>query len=306
MVQNSTGAYSHNSDLLPVHRRSSFWKGSVQDLLILIGQREILRVLVIRQLKQRYRYTLLGWGWASVRPLVLLAVYGLVAGVFLGMGDVIPQYAIYLYVGLITYSYFSSIVSGCIHAPILNAGLLKKAAFRSEHLLLAVVFISFIDLVIQGSMLLVAFVFLDAWPSFTSLFWVLAGVLVITTFALGVGFILAIANSHFRDVGHLSDLALQVMLWFLPIMYSFLLVRDALLNWSNVLYLYMANPVFAAISSLRYGLWAPATSAGGSIHLPNEQLTLLLIAVSGCIGFTIMWLGQRLFSRAAPRFAEIL
>ena len=87
---------------LPIINEPFRLRGGLRDdVREAMSQRQLLQSLIVRELRQRYKASFLGWGWALVRTLVMLVIYGLAVGVFLGAGASIPEFAIYLYVGLI-------------------------------------------------------------------------------------------------------------------------------------------------------------------------------------------------------------
>ena len=197
-------------------------------MTMVVEQRELLRSFIARELRQRYKGSLLGWAWALIRPLVMLAIYGLVVGVFFGMAAVTPQFAVFLYSALIGWNYFSAILTGCVNTLPANAGLINKAAFQKELLLIAVVVVATLDLLIQGSVLLVGYAFYGSWPSPSAIPQLLTGFGILTLLGFGLGLLLAAANVYFRDIGYLVEVALQVGFWTIPIIYSASMVRTAL------------------------------------------------------------------------------
>lgn len=281
-----------------------FWSGVVNDARNAYRQRELLRSLVVRELRQRYRGSLLGWGWALIRPLVMLAVYGVAVGIFLGAGDVIPQFGVYLYTGLIAWGYFSTIVSGCIAALPANAGLINKAAFQKELLIVAVVVVAMIDLVIQGSVLIIAYAIYGQWPGIDTLWWAFFALIALTVIGVGLGLFLSATNVYFRDIGYLTDVALQVGFWAAPIIYSFGMVKASLASQPFLLAMYSANPAVPAVSAFRFALWPSAADPASEGQLMSSSDVFTLLSVSVLAGLLLMWLGQRYFARLSGSLAQ--
>lgn len=283
-----------------------FWSGVTEDWGEGLSQRELLRSLVARELRKRYKGTFLGWGWALIRPLVMLAVYGLAIGVFLGMGESIPEFAIYLYVGLIAWGYFTTIVSGSIAVLPANAGLINKAAFRRELLIVAVVVMGIVDLVLQASVLLLGYWFYGSWPDLSHLWWVIPGFAVLTLLGIGLGLLLAAINVYFRDIGYLVDVALQVGFWLVPILYAYSMVQSALAAQPGLLALYTANPALSAITAFRYSLWPSAANDAGQGLLLSMSQTAPYLILWIIASLALVWFGQRIFSRMAGNIAQEL
>lgn len=283
-----------------------FWSGLSEDLREGWSQRELLRSLIARELRQRYKGAFLGWGWALIRPLVMLAIYALAVGLFLGMGAAIPEFAIYLYVGLIAWGYFATVVSGSIAALPANSGLINKASFRRELLIVAVVVVGIVDLLLQASVLLIGYLFYGSWPNVFALWWVIPGFAVLTIVGVGLGLLLSAVNVYFRDVGYLIEVALQVGFWLVPILYAYSMVQSALASQPGLLALYSANPALSAISAFRFALWPSASSEVGQAQLLSMSPTTTYLVAWILVGLILVWLGQRLFSRMAGNIAQEL
>lgn len=309
MADSKTTEVSHgdpSEDLPVINAPFQFWRGLPGDVKEVISQRQLLRSLIARELRQRYKGSFLGWGWALIRPLVMLAIYGLAVGVFLGAGASIPEFGIYLYVGLIAWALFAAIVSGSINSLPSNTALISKAPFRRELLIVAVVAVAIVDFLLQAIVLTVGYLFYGAWPNLQSMWWFLAGFTALTVLATGLGLLLSALNVRFRDVGYFVDVALQVGFFLVPILYSYSMVQTALSSQPAVLGFYTANPTLAPITALRYALWPSSASETGASQLLGMQSTLVFLAMSFVLGITLVWLGQRIFSRMSSSIAQEL
>ena len=87
--------------LINLHPPFLFWRGFFADARQMRAEAHLFPLFLRREIRQRYKGTLLGWGWALPRPLALLCIFGVAVGIFLGAGRQVPQYAIYIYVGII-------------------------------------------------------------------------------------------------------------------------------------------------------------------------------------------------------------
>lgn len=295
------------TDLPVINAPYRFWAGFRDDSVAMISQRELLRSFVVRELRQRYKGSFLGWGWALVRPLVMLLVYGLAVGVFLGAGASIPQFAVYLYSGLVAWGFFSSIIVGSISALPANAGLINKASFQKELLIVAVVVVALFDLAIQGSVLIIGYWIYGAFPSLSCLWWLIPGVAVLSLLGMSLGLVLSAANVYLRDMGYLTEVALQVGFWIVPILYSYAMVQEALVRFPGALLAYAANPVVPAVSAFRYALWPAAQHGGlGELQLMPESTTRTLLLFWLVVSLPLLWVAQRYFARVSGNIAQEL
>lgn len=293
-------------ELPVVNSPNRFWAGFPSDLREMFSQRDLLRALIARELRKKYKGSRLGWLWATARPLMMLAVFAVAVGWFLGAGRLIPDFAVYVFIGIMSWTLFSNLISGSISIVIDNAQLIRKSPFRKELLILSVLVAAFVDLAIQGIVLFVGIAIFGTWPSVGMLWWVVPSLVLVTVFGLVFGLLLSAANVYYRDVGFLTDVILQVGFWLTPVVYSYAMVRDALASWPALLDLYSLSPPTVALNGLRLALWAPASGEQGASVLMSASQTGVLLSGLLIIGVVLLVLSQRVFSRTAASMAQLL
>lgn len=262
---------------------------------------ELLWALVARDLRGRYRGSYLGWVWALVRPLVMLAIYGLIVGVVLGAAQSIPDFMVFIFVGLIAWNLFAAIINGSIASVMTGSALISKANFPRILLPIAALIVALVDTLFQVAVLLLAYVIVGDWPSLGGIAYLVPAFLCLILFGLGLGLILAAVNVYVRDVNFLTDVALQVGFWLCPILYSYgLVVRGAeAYGWpvGLITQVYLLNPMANVVLGFQRALWPPAATIEGSAFtfpgLLNERLFVLVLG--GIVFFTLsVWVFQRL------------
>ncbi len=182
--------------------------------------RGLIETLVVRELKARYRGSVLGFFWSFVNPLLLLLVYSFVFSVVLPgfRGDLEP-YALFLFCGLLPWTWFSSALLESSNALIMNGNLINKVQFPAEVLPIVAVLSNmvhfFLALPVLGGFLL----FYSAPLRLAELVWFPVVILVQLILSLGLGLLLSALTVHFRDLKDL--LANLLTLWFFctPIIY---------------------------------------------------------------------------------------
>ena len=182
--------------------------------------RGLIETLVVRELKARYRGSVLGFFWSFVNPLLLLLVYSFVFSVVLPgfRGDLEP-YALFLFCGLLPWTWFSSALLESSNALIMNGNLINKVQFPAEVLPIVAVLSNmvhfFLALPVLGGFLL----FYAAPLRLAELVWFPVVILVQLILSLGLGLLLSALTVHFRDLKDL--LANLLTLWFFctPIIY---------------------------------------------------------------------------------------
>lgn len=292
-----------------VNQPARLWHGTRHDLLEVWQHRELLRAFVARELRARYKGASLGWAWALVRPLVMLLVYGVAVGIFLGAGRAIPQFMIFIYSGLLAWTLFSTLVVGCIGAVVGNGALLTRANFPRLLLPLSVVAAALVDFLLQASVLLVGYAVFRDVPSPGGLLWLAPALFVLLTFGLGLGLVLAAVNVYVRDVAFLTDVGLQVGFWAAPVIYSYGQVvqgaRDFGLAADLVTRLYMLNPIANVVIGFQRALW-PASDSPAAMNFAFPGQLGLRLALFSVAGLVALWFGMRVFVRLAGNFGQEL
>ena len=277
----------------------SLISGTGRSVREILGQRELLRLLVRRELKARYKDSSLGFLWSLLRPLSILIVYYVAIGKFLGAERAIPEFAIYIFTGLTAWILFQEIVSTSTGSIVGNAGLIKKVYLPREIFPLSTVGSALFTFGTQLLILLAAIVVSGSIPTGSRLLYVPLSVAVLLVFATALGLALAAVNVYLRDVQYLVEICLTILFWASPVVYSWALVSEAIAgSWLENLYL--SNPVTLAVLGMQRALWV----AGTDEPVPDGLAARLLIALG--VGVILLWLCQRVFARLEGNFAQEL
>lgn len=273
--------------------------GSVTSLRAIAGQRELLGLLVRRELKARYKDSSLGFAWSLLRPLSVLVVYYVAIGKVLGAERAIPDFAIYIFTGLTAWQLFLEIVNGSTASIVGNGGLVKKVYLPREVFPLATAGSALFNFGTQLVILAAAMLAVGRVPTGTRLLYVPLSLAVLLVYALAIGLVLAAVNVYLRDVQYLVEIGTNILFWASPVVYSWALVSNALQgSWLESLYL--SNPVTLAVLGMQRALWV----AGTDEPAPDGLLTHLSIALA--VGLVLLFLAQRLFQRLEGNFAQEL
>lgn len=277
----------------------TFVGGSASSLRAILGQRELLGLLVRRELKARYKDSSLGFAWSLLRPLSVLVVYYVAIGKVLGAERAIPDFAIYIFTGLTAWQLFLEIVNGSTASIVGNGGLVKKVYLPREVFPLATAGSALFNFATQLVILAAAVLAVGRVPVGTRLLYVPLSLAVILCYALALGLVLAAVNVYLRDVQYLVEIGTNILFWASPVVYSWALVSQAL-NGSWLENLYLSNPVTLAVLGMQRALWV----AGTDQPAPPELTSRLFIALG--VGLVLLWLAQRLFNRLEGNFAQEL
>lgn len=291
-----------------VNAPQPFVRGFLRSAREVVAYRELVANLVRKELKIKYKDSVLGFLWTLVRPLLQLIIYSVAIGLFLGSGKVIPEFGVYLYTGLLVWTLFTEIMGGCTSSVVGNAALIKKVYFPRELFPLSVVGAALVNFGLQLVILLGAYAVTDRWPAPGDLALVPLALVVLVVFAASLGMLLAAANVTLRDVQYLVDVGLLFWFWMTPIVYAWTTVKTALVTDRGMRWLfdvYMANPVANAALAFQRALWPGGQTQKGAQFIYGGDLALRL-GVLLIVSLGLFWFAQRVFAKSQGNFAQEL
>ncbi len=262
-------------------------------------RRELLGLLVRRELSARYKNSSLGLVWSLLRPLAMLLIYYVAVGKFLGAERSIPEFAIFIFCGLTVWTLFSEIISGTTSSIVGNAGLIKKVYLPREIFPLAAVGSALFNFAVQFLVLISATLIVGDPPHLEAIWYVPFGLILITSFAFGIGLLLSAVNVYLRDIQHLVEIILLVLFWASPIVYSYQLVHQ-ILQGSWVEQIFLANPVTVVVLLFQRSIW---TAGSDQLFPPDLEIRALITFL---ISLILIWIAQRVFARLEGNFAQEL
>ena len=268
-----------------------------------VGRRRyLLSLLVRKELRVRYRASVLGLGWSYVKPAVQFGVYFVGLGLLLRQ-NAIGDYAVYLFGGLVVVTAFSEAVGNATRSVVTNADLVRKIFLPRELFPVASLCVSAVHLGPQLLVLLTGAVVAGWRPDPFGVLALVVGLLLTGLLALGLGLLLGAVNVLFRDIENLVDLVLMVLVWTSPVLYPWQRVADLLGADSVWFAAYQANPLTVAVELVHRGTWAHA-SPGNPAAGPDGLVTRTAVALA--IAGLLLLVGQAVFRRLSGRFAQEL
>ncbi|MGE3841838.1 MAG: ABC transporter permease [Vicinamibacterales bacterium] len=247
--------------------------------------RDLVRSLVGRDLRVKYKGSTLGFGWSLLHPLVMAAVYTVAFRYVLQVR--IERFPVFLLSGLLPWMFMAGALAQATGSVADNGVLVRKVAFPRLVLPLGAVFSQFVQfalmylVIVPGALLLGS-----AWTF--AIVGVIPVMLLQLLFTVGLGLLTSTAYVYFRDTRHLLDVGLQIWFWGTPVVYSLSLVPEPLAR------LLLINPMTLFVTSYQQLVM--------EARMPSAATTLGMLASS--VGAAII--GWSVFSRHQRRFAELV
>ncbi|HUP73220.1 MAG TPA: ABC transporter permease [Acidimicrobiales bacterium] len=264
----------------------------------IVESRELIANLTLRELRGRYKRSVLGWTWSLLNPLSTVVIYSIVFGVLLdgsnptGDPSGVDNFTVWLLCGLLPWTFFGGSLNGAMGVLTGNASLIRKVYFPREGLVLSFVASMLVTFLIEMGVLLVILVVFgnNIWP------WLpLVALLMVvqTVFITGFALALSVLNVYFRDIQYLvGAILLQAWFFLTPIVYPIELVN--LRASKPVARLYSWNPMVRYVETYRDLLY---DNRG-----PTLVNTVYLISTAAIV----LAIGMAIFRRYESRLAEEL
>lgn len=248
--------------------------------------RDLLYILMMRDIKVRYKQTFLGAAWAIIQPLFTMLIFTLFFGKLAGMpSDDIP-YPLFAYAGLLPWTFFSNAVTNSGNSLVGNAGLITKVYFPRMIIPISSVAAGLLDFTIAFGLLLVLMFYYGAGLYLNIL---LLPVLVILTalLAIGIGMWMSALNVKYRDIRYAMPFVIQLGMFATPIIYPASLVPE---KWRWLMFL---NPLAGLIEAYRAAFF-------------NKPFNWLALAISAAITLAILFFAALMFKRMEKSFADVI
>jgi lipopolysaccharide transport system permease protein len=267
------------------------------NLAQLFRYRGLIQSLVARELKARYRGSVLGFFWSFINPLLLLSVYSFVFETIMPnlQKETVP-FAVFMFCGLLPWTWFSASLMEASGALIAGGNLIKKVLFPAEVLPIVAVLANMVHFAL-GLLILAGFmVGYQHFPDWYELWWFPVIVLVQLIFTLGLGLLLSALTVHFRDIRDLLSNLLTLWFFATPIIYFYQM--DSV---KNFYWMFRLNPFYHLAVSYQEILFFHPPVAGDPSF--GHMTSLLLLGLASIVFFFV---GYWVFDRLRDSFAEVV
>ncbi len=249
--------------------------------------RELFYIFSWRDIKVRYKQTVLGIAWAILQPFLMMIVFSIFFGNLLNVPSEGLPYPIFVFSGLLFWNYFSTSLSGAGNSLVANSGMIKKIFFPRLLLPLSSTVTPLIDFGIALAILGGIMVYYNFVPTLIGV--VLIPLLILLSFlaASGLGSFLAAINVRYRDIRYIIPFFIQAGLFITPVIYPTTLVGEKF-RWLLAL-----NPMTGIIEAARAGI------------LGTSPIDYGLLAISGIISILLFLIGILYFKKTERVFADV-
>lgn len=271
-------------------------KAHVQEL---IHYRYLLQNLIVRDLKVRYKNSILGIFWSLLNPLLMMAVFWLV---FSAMDNNIRHYPVFVLVSLMPWNFFSGSIIGGSNAILTNAPLVKKVYFPRELLPTAVIFSNLVNFLLSLIVLIIA-LYLSGIGLTIYALWIPFILLTQIILTLGLVYLLSAAHVFYRDVAMILDVGMLALFFLSPIFYTleqFGTIDRFGLSFDAARVMRWINPMASIIDGYRTVLWGTL----GSDQPANMSIDFFIRTLLTSV--IILVVGYICFRRMEPYFGEKL
>ena len=244
--------------------------------------RELLKTNVQKEIRGKYKGSFLGVLWSFLNPLLMVLVYALVFSIILKQD--IPNYIIFLIVGVIPWNFFTTVITQGTNCIWINGGIIKKVFFPREILPVSVVLAGLVNFLISCIIILI-FVFFSGIGFSWHLIWLPLIAVLQTLFSLGLLFALSAIDVYVRDVEYLVNFLLSLLFYATPIVYT----AEMLGQYKWLLYL---NPMTHFIDAYR------------SIFYYQTSPSLMSLGYIALFAVIFLFVGYMIFRKLEKGFAE--
>jgi lipopolysaccharide transport system permease protein len=247
---------------------------------------ELLYFLIWRDVKVRYKQTVLGVAWAILQPVIMIVIFSLIFGRVVGLpSDGIP-YALFAYAGVVTWTFFSGAVTKSGNSLVGSSHLITKVYFPRMMIPAAAVLASVVDLLLAFVVLVPLMIYFGVAPRW-QIVMILPLIMLLVLLAFGVGMWMSALNVKYRDVGFILPFVIQIWFFLSPIIYPSSALPP---EFQTIM---MFNPVSGIIEGSRSALY-------------GRPFRWLPILISCAITFLILACAAFWFRRMEREFADVV
>ncbi|WP_311080226.1 ABC transporter permease [Paenibacillus polymyxa] len=258
----------------------------------IFNHKYLIKNFMVKDLKNRYQGSMMGFLWSIIHPLTTLAVYSLVFSWMLkmrvGMELGTNNFTLWMFAGLLPWIFFSETLSRATSVVLDNSNLIKKTVFPSEILPISLLLSNAVNFLIGFLILIGGMFFLGQHVSGLSLLYVLVYIFPLVLFTLGFCWLCASLNVFFRDLGQIVSVVLNIVFYASAIIYPIHVVPQKFQGW------FFWNPLIHVVQGIRDALF--------KLQFIEDRELIYLYTFS----IIVFCLGQYIFQKSKKGFVDVL
>lgn len=270
----------------------------------ILGYTELIRSLVRKELKVRYKQSTLGLVWSMIQPMFLLLIYSVVFSVLKGG---MPRLGVWIMSGLLLWTMVGTSVTTAVVSITGNGPLVGKVRFPRAALPTASIGAALIHFCLQFSAFCVVLLVVQQHVDWTYVWLIPFAVASVLIFLLAVGLLVSAVNVYARDSQHLLDMLTLGWFWLTPIIFDYARLSRFFQNHGLPAWLPMVNPITPAVIIMQRAIYGTAYVNGGRV-LPDASVWWYLrnLGIVAAFSVVLLYVALRLFDRAEVNMAESL
>ncbi len=250
--------------------------------------RELFYFFTWRDIKIKYKQTLLGFLWVILQPLLMMVIFTLFFGRVLNVPSQNLPYPIFVFSGLLLWNMFAAGLSGSANSMVTNSAIIKKIYFPRLIIPISSILVALFDFLMAFILFVPILAYYKQPLSWIAIIFWPTSLLLCVIASLGPGCLLAALNVKYRDFRYVIPFLIQILFFLTPVIYPVSMLKYPMLQYILVL-----SPMYAAIELIRFPL------TGAEINLP-----FLLISLSA--GLCFLFIGVYYFKRTEVFFADFV
>jgi lipopolysaccharide transport system permease protein len=248
--------------------------------------RELLLAFVVRDIKVRYKQTIIGGMWAIIQPFATMVIFSFFFGTIIKISSEGMPYPIFSYSGLVLWVYFTNAITAASNSLVANSSLITKIYFPRIIIPIASTITGLLDYLIALILVFLMMAYYQITPSI-NIFWLPIVVIMTTMLSVGIGFWLSAINVKYRDVQYAIPFFIQLLLFITPVIYPISIAP-------RFRFFLSLNPMSGLLEAHR------------NILINQGHADLYLLSISFIITLTIFLTGAYYFKSNEKHFADII
>ncbi len=268
-----------------IRSKKKWWLGDIKEILHF---RDLFYYLTWRDVKVKYKQTVVGVLWAVFQPFATMIVFSIFFGKFVGVPSDGTPYPIFVYIGLLFWNLFSSSLNEVAGSFVSNERIITKVYFPRIILPVSTILTNVLDFLISGAMFVVLMVYYQFIPNLQGLLLLPLLFIMTVVSTLGIGLLFASFNVKYRDVRYVLPFFMQLLIFITPVIYPVSIV-SARYRWILGL-----NPMSGVIDAARAGL------------LGTKPVDWMLLGISFASMTVYTVIGYIFFKKTERYFADVI